>query len=100
MEKRGNRDRRHFESYFKPKQKYRLSPFCTVVRLKRNAMRKRKSLFTRYPVISHGAEYLVMGNLMRRDILTYKAPPQNEGYDLICIHPNPPEERKANPRSS
>jgi hypothetical protein len=26
---------------------------------------------------------------MRRNILTYKAPPRNEGYDLICIHPNP-----------
>ena len=27
--------------------------------------------------------------LMRRNILTYKAPPHNEGYDLICIHPDP-----------
>ena len=45
--------------------------------------------FTRYPVISHGAEYLVMGHLMRRNVLTYKAPPNNEGYDLICIHPDP-----------
>jgi hypothetical protein len=45
--------------------------------------------FTRYPVVSLGAEYLVMGHLMRRNILTYKAPPNNEGYDLICIHPNP-----------
>ena len=26
---------------------------------------------------------------MRRNILTYKAPPNNEGYDLICIHPDP-----------
>jgi hypothetical protein len=26
---------------------------------------------------------------MRRNILTYKAPPTNEGYDLICIHPDP-----------
>lgn len=26
---------------------------------------------------------------MRRNILTYKAPPNNEGYDLICIHPSP-----------
>lgn len=26
---------------------------------------------------------------MRRNILTYKAPPGNEGYDLICIHPDP-----------
>jgi hypothetical protein len=30
-----------------------------------------------------------MGMLMRRNILTYKAPPGNEGYDLICIHPDP-----------
>lgn len=44
---------------------------------------------TRYPVISLGAEYLVMGHLMRRNILAYKAPPGNEGYDLICIHPDP-----------
>ena len=30
-----------------------------------------------------------MGHLMRRNVLTYKAPPNNEGYDLICIHPDP-----------
>lgn len=46
-----------------------------------------KRLF--FPVISHGAEFLVQGYLMRRNILSYKAPPNNEGYDLICIHPNP-----------
>ena len=43
----------------------------------------------RLPVVSLGAEYLAMGHLMRRNILTYKAPPNNEGYDLICIHPDP-----------
>src|SRR5947209_15498324 len=43
----------------------------------------------RLPVVSHGAEFLVQGYLMRRNILTYKAPPNNEGYDLICIHPDP-----------
>jgi len=43
----------------------------------------------RLPVVSHGAEFLVQGYLMRRNILTYKAPPRNEGYDLICIHPDP-----------
>jgi hypothetical protein len=48
-----------------------------------------KRHFTRYPVISLGAEHLAMGLLLRRNILTYKAPPNNEGYDLICIHPNP-----------
>jgi len=35
------------------------------------------------PVVSLSAEYLVMGYLMRRNILVYKAPPFNEGYDLI-----------------
>jgi hypothetical protein len=45
--------------------------------------------FFRLPVVAHGAEFLVQGYLMRRNILTYKAPPNNEGYDLICIHPNP-----------
>jgi hypothetical protein len=51
--------------------------------------------FLRYPVISLGAEHLVMGHLMRRNILAYKAPPNNEGYDLICIHPDP---RKSGPQ--
>jgi len=45
--------------------------------------------YLRLPVVSAGAEFLVMGHLMRRNILTYKAPPHNEGYDLICIHPDP-----------
>jgi hypothetical protein len=45
--------------------------------------------FTRYPVVSLSAEYLVMGHLLRRNIMTYKAPPFNEGYDLICTHPDP-----------
>ena len=53
----------------------------------------------RLPVVTAGSEYLVMGYLMRRNILAYKAPPGNEGYDLICIHPdprhNPPEVEKA-----
>jgi hypothetical protein len=43
----------------------------------------------RLPVVSLSAEYLVIGHLMRRNILAYKAPPNNEGYDLICIHPDP-----------
>ena len=43
----------------------------------------------RLPVVAASAEYLVMGYLMRRNILTYKAPQNNEGYDLICIHPDP-----------
>ena len=41
------------------------------------------------PVVSLSAEHLVMGHLMRRNVLTYKAPPGNEGYDLICMHPEP-----------
>lgn len=45
--------------------------------------------FARFPVVSLSAEYLVMGYLLRRNVLTYKAPPGNEGYDLICIHPDP-----------
>jgi hypothetical protein len=42
----------------------------------------------RLPVVSLSAEYLTIGCLMRRNILAYKAPPNNEGYDLICIHPD------------
>ncbi len=45
--------------------------------------------FLRLPVVSAGAEHLVMGYLMRRNILAYEAPRNNEGYDLICIHPDP-----------
>lgn len=54
-----------------------------------------KQQFLRLPVVSAGAEFLVMGHLMRRNILTYKAPPNNEGYDLICIHPDPRYQPKA-----
>lgn len=43
----------------------------------------------RLSVVSLSAEYLAIGYLMRRNILAYKAPPNNEGYDLICIHPDP-----------
>jgi hypothetical protein len=39
--------------------------------------------------VSHGAEFLLHGYLMRRNILTYEAPPNNEEYNLICIHPDP-----------
>lgn len=53
----------------------------------------------RLPVVSTGAEYLVMGHLMRRNILAYKAPEGNEGYDLICIHPEPRYKPKANERA-
>jgi hypothetical protein len=49
----------------------------------------------RLPVVSLGAEYLVIGQLMRRNILAYKAPPNNQGYDLICIHPDPTRSTRA-----
>lgn len=48
-----------------------------------------RAAYRRLPVVSHGAEHLVIGYLMRRNILAYKAPPNNEGYDIICIHPDP-----------
>jgi len=50
----------------------------------------------RLPVVSASSEYLVMGYLMRRNILAYKAPTNNEGYDLICIHPDPRHKIKDN----
>jgi hypothetical protein len=49
----------------------------------------RERSWLRLPVVAASSEYLVMGHLMRRNILTYKAPQNNEGYDLICIHPDP-----------
>jgi len=51
--------------------------------------------FLRLPVVSLAAEHLVMGYLLRRNILTYKAPPGNEGYDLICIHSDVHRQRNA-----
>jgi len=49
----------------------------------------KKSTPLRFAVLEHGAESLVQGYLMRRNILTYQAPRKNEGYDLICTHPDP-----------
>jgi len=46
------------------------------------------------PLMHDAAEYLAIGYLMRRNILAYKAPPRNEGYDLICIHPDPRKKTK------
>lgn len=54
-----------------------------------SAVAKKERSWLRLPVVSASSEYLVMGHLMRRNILAYKAPPNNEGYDLICIHPDP-----------
>src|SRR2546425_13314606 len=53
-----------------------------------SVMNAKVSNWLRLPVVSASSEYLVMGYLMRRNILAYKAPPNNEGYDLICIHPD------------
>ena len=58
----------------------------------RMKMGKRK--FLQLPVVSLAAEYLAIGHLLRRNILTYKAPPKNEGYDLICMHPDPRQAHK------
>jgi hypothetical protein len=55
-----------------------------------------KQEFLRLPVVSASAEFLVMGYLMRRNVLAYKAPPHNEGYDLICIHPDPRHKPQSN----
>jgi len=46
-----------------------------------------KQEFLRLPVVSASAEFLVMGYLMRRNILAYKAPQNNEGYDLHSPRP-------------
>jgi hypothetical protein len=54
-----------------------------------SALEKAERSWLRLPVVSASSEFLVMGHLMRRNILAYKAPQNNEGYDLICIHPNP-----------
>ena len=43
----------------------------------------------RLPVVSLAAEHLAIGLLMRRNIMAYKAPPNNQGYALVCIHPDP-----------
>lgn len=47
-----------------------------------------------YPLSALGAEHLAIGYLMRRNILAYKAPPNNQGYDLICIHPDSSKSEK------
>lgn len=47
----------------------------------------------RLPVVTLAAEHLTIGYLMRRNILAYKAPPNHEGYDLICVNPDPRQYR-------
>ena len=48
----------------------------------------------RYPVVSSSAESLTVGYLKRRNILAYPAPPNNRGYDLICVHPDPTKAKR------
>jgi hypothetical protein len=49
----------------------------------------------RLPVVSLAAEYLTIGNLLRRNVLAYKAPPNQEGYDILCINPDPMKKSRA-----
>jgi hypothetical protein len=53
-----------------------------------------KQEFLRLPVVSVGAEYLVVGHLVRRNILADSGAPNNEGYDSICIHPIPSTDQR------
>jgi len=39
-------------------------------------------------LVPQGAEYLVKGWLMCRNIQVHSADPGNKGYDLLCVHPN------------
>lgn len=48
----------------------------------------------RFPNMFLSAEHLTIGYLLRRNIMAYKAPPNNEGYDLICINPDPKTKSK------
>lgn len=48
---------------------------------------KRHSFSAAYPVVTLGAKYLVMGHLLRRNILASRAPARRAAYDLICSHP-------------
>ena len=41
-----------------------------------------KSAWLRLPVVADGAEHLVMGYVMRRNVFTHKAPPNHEGYGV------------------
>jgi hypothetical protein len=45
--------------------------------------------YLRFPVISHGAEFLVQGYLMRRNILTYKAHPTTKATISFASTPIP-----------
>ncbi|HXE76332.1 MAG TPA: hypothetical protein VNN18_11970 [Candidatus Xenobia bacterium] len=51
-----------------------------------------------YKLGQSSAENLIMGYLLRRNILAYKAPPNNRGYDIICVHPDPKRATKRSVR--
>jgi len=42
----------------------------------------------RLGVVPEGAEYLVMGYLMCRNVQVDKAKRNTQGYDLVCVYPN------------
>ena len=46
--------------------------------------------FLRLPVVSAGAEHLVMGYLIRRNIVTYKAPAEQRRLRPDLHSPRPP----------
>ena len=48
---------------------------------------KRQSYSAAFPVVTLGAKYLVMGHLLRRNVLASRAPSRRAAYDLICSHP-------------
>jgi hypothetical protein len=39
-------------------------------------------------IVVQSRDLMMPRRLMGRNILAHKAPPNNEGYDLICIHPD------------
>jgi hypothetical protein len=39
-------------------------------------------------IVAEGAEHLLMGYLMRRNIRAYQALVGNEGYDIVCVIPD------------
>jgi hypothetical protein len=47
---------------------------------------RRHSYSAAFPVVTLGAKYLVMGHLLRRNILASRAS-RRAAYDLICSHP-------------
>ncbi len=48
---------------------------------------KKQTWSAAYPVVTLGAKYLVIGHLLRRNILASKAPGRKVAYDLVCSHP-------------